>query len=291
MDWTEEDDVTGTGKLPGIREISDNYYEVSDAAGLDAWAEIARNNLTARCILADDINYGTEKECIPIGTYDNPYTGTFDGNGKTLRNINISTSSGNYIGLFGYIGNNGTVKNLNVRSIVITSGNGNVNYIGGISGGNNGGTIAGCTIADATITSAAIIGGVVGFNRNNSYITACSFQGIIDGGSIVSSVGGVAGDNMGTVTSCWASCDFTNASGSQIGGVASSNWESIIACYWQSDNVSNGVANSMGNSETIKIGEDIGWAEAVIAMNEKLEDWKWKYESSNDYPTIVRVSI
>ena len=47
----------------------------------------------------------------------------------------------------------------------------------------------------------------------------------------------------------------------------------------------------MGNSETIKIGDDIGWAEAVIAMNEKVEDWKWKYESSNDYPTIVRVSI
>ena len=117
---------------------------------------------------------------------------------------------------------------------------------------------------------------------------------IIHSGKVVKgnmASGGIVADNMGTVTSCWASCDFTNASGSQIGGVASSNWESIIACYWQSDNVSNGVANFMGNSETIKIGEDIGWAEAVIAMNEKLEDWKWKYESSNDYPTIVRVSI
>ena len=289
MEWEQGDDVTGTGKLPGIREISDNYYEVSDAAGLDAWAEIARDNLTARCILADDINYGTEKEWIPIGTYDNPYTGTF-GNGKTLSNINISTSSGDYIGLFGCIGDNGTVKNLNVRRIEITSKNNN--YIGVIAGGNKG-TIAGCTIAEATITSATYnyIGGVVGWNMNRSNITACSFLGTIDGGSVLPRVGGVVGDTMGTVTSCWASCNFENVSGEAIGGVASSNMGSIIACYWQSDAVSNGVgANSTGDSETIKIGEDGSWADAVTAMNGKLQDWKWKY-ATNEYPTIVRVSI
>ena len=184
MDWKQGSSATGTGKLPGIREISDNYYEVSDAAGLDAWAEIARNNLAASCILASDITYDTKKEWEPIGTYDNPYTGTFDGNGKTLSNINISTSSGDYIGLFGCIGDNGTVKNLNVREIEITSKNNN--YIGVIAGGNKG-TIAGCTIEEATVTSAAsVIGGVVGWNMNRSNITACSFQGTIDGEGSVS---------------------------------------------------------------------------------------------------------
>ena len=75
--------------------------------------------------------------------------------------------------------------------------------------------------------------------------------------------------------------------------MASSNWESIIACYWQSDTVSYGVGDDfLSNiSKTTQIGKDGDWADAVTDMNGELKDWKWKYESGNGYPTIVRVSI
>lgn len=263
-----------------------NCIEVSNAAGLDAWAEIARDNPDASCILLADITYDTNKEWKPIGTFAKPYTGTFDGNGKTISNISINAADCG--GLFGYIGNNGTVKDLNVKDINITGGN-SAAYVGVIAGCNDGGTIAGCTVETAKITADdGVIGGIVGQNLNDSTMMACSFQGNINSDWIT---GGVVGQNYGTVISCWASCVFEDTFSGDVGGVAGHNYNSIVACYWKSDAVSDGVGDYLGSDyETTQIGEDGSWADAVTAMNGKLQDWKWKY-ATNEYPTIVRVSI
>lgn len=81
---------TGTVSIimPGIREAGANQYEVWDAAGLDVWADLVRRgNGNAGCKLLADITYDSPKEWEPIGNYYLHYSGTFDGNGKTISNI------------------------------------------------------------------------------------------------------------------------------------------------------------------------------------------------------------
>ena len=85
----------------------------------------------------------TFEEWTPIGSESNRYTGTFDGNGKTISGIYINTDEDNQ-GLFGCIGDinksgTGTVKNLGIEDSWISGGD----NVGGIAGYTAGFTVCG----------------------------------------------------------------------------------------------------------------------------------------------------
>ena len=151
------------------------------------------------------------QEWTPIGTNDKkPFTGIFDGNGKTISGLSISASTSTYTGLFGAFA--GDVKNLYVSGKVSTG-----MAAGGIAGINSG-KITNCYfIGDVILTSSGIAyaGGITGMNIEK--IDSCYSTGKVtvskgNGDYIQEYAGGIAGQNMGTISKCYALNEEISAS-------------------------------------------------------------------------------
>lgn len=221
-------------KDKGYTDDGQGNYIVTTAEGLKAVADIANNgNLGINITLTENINL-TDMEWTPIGTnYNNAYTGIFDGNGKTITGLTV-TGSDQYAGLFGRIGSGGTVKNVVLEGVQITSDNslGSVGSVAGYSYGN----IEYCSVSGSvSVSGISDVGGVVGYQVGGS-ITGCSSSATVKG---TQRAGGVAGaTNSGAIlTACYATGSVTLVSNNDIGtyfagGVVGSNGGSCIqACY------------------------------------------------------------
>lgn len=88
-DWADGGGEEGAAEDLGYTISTDgkNYY-VYTAKGLLAWNEAVQKDMSLNCTLAADITLPTvaegESNWTPVGTYSNPYTGTFDGGGHTI---------------------------------------------------------------------------------------------------------------------------------------------------------------------------------------------------------------
>ena len=196
--------------------------------------EVNSGNTDINIILDKDIDL-TNTKWTPIGTdYRNSYTGTFDGDNHTISGL-IVTGSDEYAGLFGYIGSGGTVKNVKLENVRITSDY-QYAYVGGVAG-NNDGAIENCSVSGSVSGNSTYnsVGGVVGYQWGGS-ITGCSSSATVQG---TGSVGGVVGQtNSGaTLTACYSTENVTlESNGSDnyyAGGVVGSNGASctLTACY------------------------------------------------------------
>ena len=209
-------------------------YTVTTSKQLMDWAEeVRKGNRSLDCTLAADITL--TEPWTPVGTdYQNPYTGTFDGKGHTIRGLTV-TGSNEYAGLFGYIGSGGTVKNVKLVNVQITSDH-QYAYAGGVAGMNDG-TIENCSVSGSVSGNSTYnsVGGVVGSQWGGS-ITRCSSSATVKG---TGGVGGVVGQtNYGAkLTACYATDNVTLVSNGSdnyyAGGVVGSNGGSstLIACY------------------------------------------------------------
>ena len=208
-------------------------YEVYNADGLLAWNKAVQGNLSLNCTLTDDINL-TGKEWTPIGDYDNRYTGTFDGGDHTITGLTVTTSD-QYAGLFGCIGSGGTVKDVTLEGVQITTTR-NVGAVGGVAGYSYG-NIENCSVSGSVSGSGmnGFAGGVVGY-QSGGFLTGCSSSATVNAGNIA---GGVAGctDRGATLTACYATGDVPlesiNSGSSFAGGVVgdNTNRSTVIACY------------------------------------------------------------
>ena len=208
-------------------------YTVTTSEQLMDWAEEVRNgNYSLDCTLAADITL--TGNWTPVGiSFTNSYTGTFDGNNHTIRGLTVKGSD-EYAGLFGYIGSGGTVKNVKLADVQITSDY-QYAYVGGVAG-NNDGAIENCSVSGSVSGNSTYnsVGGVVGYQLGGS-ITGCSSSATVQG---TGSVGGVAGQtNSGaTLTACYSTGNVTlesnNSDNNYAGGVVGSNsFSTLIACY------------------------------------------------------------
>lgn len=153
------------------------------------------------------------------------YIGTFDGQGLTISGLYINTTS-NTRGLFGYVGEGGTVTNLIVKGTVVSSGSA-VYGDGGIVG-DKAGTVSNC-VSDVAVKSGYNVGGVVGWNRDTGIITNCTNNGTITGTSNDVFVGGVVGTNCGTVQNC--TNNGTVETATYAGGVVGVNFGTVSGSY------------------------------------------------------------
>lgn len=224
-------------KDKGYTDEGNGNYTVTTAKGLKAVADIANNsNLGINITLDKDINL-TGTTWTPIGIDNkNQYTGTFNGGNHTISGLTV-TGSDQYAGLFGYIGKDGTVKNVKLEKVQITSDD-QYAYVGGVAGYSRGniencsvsGSVSGNRNSDGTDNC---VGGVVGQQFDGS-ITGCSSSTIVEG---MGGVGGVAGKTANaTLTACYATEDVTvertPTNNTYAGGVVGSNFSStLIACY------------------------------------------------------------
>lgn len=236
-DWQAGEEYTYTVSLaaakdPGYTVSEDGrIYNVTSADGLKNVAELVNGGKTDINITLDKNIDLTGKEWTPIGTdYNNAYTGTFDGGGKTITGLTV-TGSNKYAGLFGDIGSGGTVKNVVLEGVQITSDNSS-GYAGGVAG-DSWGTIENCSVS-GSVSGTTFAGGVVGSQWGGS-ITGCNSSATVKG---VIFAGGIAGEtNSGaSLTGCYATDDVTvendGTNNSHAGGVVGYNGGgTLTACY------------------------------------------------------------
>ena len=196
---------------PGYR-VEDGTYFVTNATGLIAWAAHVRaGNWNTNCTLEADIELTGSWE--PIGTAQTPYTGTFDGNDKTISGLTIDSSS-QYVGMFGYL--KGEVTKLNLANVNITSSWSDNPY--------------------------AAVGAVAGYITSSSSITGCSVSGSITSEGANSNAGGLVGQNYGTISNCQVK-DLTikgPSSNGRLGGVVGSNSKTVEDCHVENLTITNG---------------------------------------------------
>ena len=216
---------------PGYTEVSEGNYTVNNEKGLKNLAELVNNGATdINITLNTDLNL-TNMEWTPIGTSSSSYTGTFDGGNHTITGLTV-TGSYKYAGLFGDIDENGTVKNVVLEGVQITSDNSS-GYAGGVAGNSFGGTIENCSVS-GSVSGSFSVGGVVGSQWGGS-ITGCNSSATVKG---VIFAGGIAGEtNSGaSLTGCYATGDVTvendGTNNSHAGGVVGYNGGgTLTACY------------------------------------------------------------
>ena len=188
-------------------------FKVKTATGLIAWANYVRaGNWDTNCTLEADIELTGSWE--PIGTAQTPYTGTFDGNGKTITGLTIN-SSNQYVGMFGYL--KGEVTKLNLANVNITSSWSDNPY-------------------------AAAVGAVAGYITSSSTINGCSVSGSITINGANSNAGGLAGQNYGSISNCWVNGLTIKgpSSNGKLGGVVGSNSKTIEDCHVENLIITNG---------------------------------------------------
>ena len=135
------------------------------------------------------------------------FTGSFDGDGYVISNINIDAGSGTlstyYLGLFGKLGSGAQVLNLNVNDVTIKSGY-DTRYVGGLCGYNEGGDIFNCS-TDGTVTGKDVnvsLGGLCGYNSGTISVSSSSVD--LTSGPSSFDTGGLCGTNDGSISDCYA---------------------------------------------------------------------------------------
>ena len=326
-DWQAGGEYTYTVSLaaakdPGYTIEGNGSYTVTSADGLINVAELVNGGKTdINITLGKNIDL-TGKGWTPIGTnYEKRYKGTFDGRGHTIKGLTVTTND-QFVGLFGYLDKAGTVKNVVMEGIQITSNHvlmsGNTGGVVGYSWG----TIENCSVS-GSVSGTNCVGGVVGSQKAGSII-GCSSSAIVKGTRYV---GGVAGEKWGTMTACYATGNVTleidspkNLSGGglvgfnggssvlacyatgnvtstgsstgnvHIGGFLGDNYTTVTACYWK-NNHEQGIGYNNKVTEATKVdGTDVTWQKAVDAMNRALQNVgsEWRYELKGALPTLKK---
>lgn len=326
-DWQAGGEYTYTVSLAAAKDLgytieSNGSYTVTSADGLMNIAELVNGGKSDINITLDtDIDL-TGKDWTPIGTdYDNSYKGTFDGGGHTITGLTFTTND-EYAGLFGWLNRAGTVKNVVMEGVQITSNqiyggsiggvvgsgwgtiencsvSGSVSgtvYVGGVVGVQIGGSITGCS-SSATVKGTVDVGGVAGQTNSSATLTACYATGnvIIEMAPKKNIAGGgLVGMNAGSsLLACYATGNVTSTGSStgyvHIGGFLGNNYANVMtACYWK-NNHEQGIGYNNKVTEATKVdGTGVTWKNAVDAMNTALQNAgsEWRYELKGALPTL-----
>ena len=274
--------------------MKENVYEISNAGQLYWFAGLVNGtldgvkqnklanavltaNITVNENLLDSLQYDAEGNVsngsdfiswTPIadwmGNRTTQYSGTFDGNNKTVSGLYFNGDS-TCIGLFGSSESDGNIKNVGVVDSYF-KGN---DHVGGVCG-NNAGTITNCYNAGnlTAIESGATIGGICGYN-NGGTVTNCYNTGTVTATGSVASVGGVCGCSTELISNCYNIGTVTAASSDvDISGICGYNFGPVKNCYYLADTedenggkttaqfVSGEVAYLLSQGCTVGEGED-----------------------------------
>ena len=325
-DWQAGGEYTYTVSLAAAKDLgytieSNGSYTVYNADGLMNIAKLVNGGKSdINITLTADIDL-TGKDWTPIGTdYDNSYKGTFDGGGHTITGLTFTTND-EYAGLFGWLNRAGTVKNVVMEGVQITSNqiyggsiggvvgsgwgtiencsvSGSVSgtvYVGGVVGVQIGGSITGCS-SSATVKGTVDVGGVAGQTNSSATLTACYATGnvIIEMDTKKNIAGGsLVGMNAGSsLLACYATGNVTSTGSStgymHIGGFLGNNYTTVTAGYWK-NNHEQGIGYNKKSTEATKVdGTGVTWKNAVDAMNTALQNAgsKWRYELNGALPTL-----
>ena len=254
VETTDKYDIDDDGEKETVYEIS-NAGQLYWFAGLvngtlDGVEQntlanaVLTANITVNENLLDSLQYDTEGNVsngsdfitwTPIadwmGNRTTQYSGTFDGNNKTVSGLYFNGDS-TCIGLFGSSESDGNIKNVGVVDSYF-KGN---DHVGGVCG-NNAGTITNCYNAGnlTAIESSATVGGICGYN-NGGTVTNCYNTGTVTATGQIASVGGVCGCSIAPISNCYNIGTVTATSSSaDISGICGYYFGPIKNCYYLAD--------------------------------------------------------
>jgi hypothetical protein len=254
-----------------------------------------RDNLSGRYLLMNDLDSTTAgyeelasptanqgKGWQPVGTsYDDSFTGTFDGQGYEISDLFINRTDKGMkgIGLFGYVDEGGAIKNLGVVNADVTG----FRSVGGLVGSNDG-TVSN-SYSSGNVTGLWFVGGLLGSNYGHWILCEVTVSDSYSSSKVTGegAVGGLVGDNMyGIVSKCYSTGNVSanqypdvgglvgrndrgtvidsHSTGSvtgnsSVGGLVGENDEGIVSNSYSSGNVS-------GNSS---VGGLVGWNRGTVS--------------------------
>ena len=231
VNWTGDVDTIANVNAAITTITMDGDYSILANFGLEIWEirdwydlDAIRNNLSRKYILTNTLasttagyielasetaNQGRGWE--PIGTSDDQFIGSFDGQGYEIKDLFINRPDEDSAGLFGEVGQEGVTKDIGVVNLTVIGNN----YVGGLVGHSDG-TVSN-SYSTGSVTGQEHVGALVGHNGgivNNSYAS-----GSVTGDS---RVGGLVGWNQATLSNSYSICSVTG--NSSVGGLVGDNW-------------------------------------------------------------------
>jgi len=248
-------------------------YLVSNLEQLDA----IRHNLNKHFVQIANLDIGNE-EWEPIGevyaddTPDEPFNGSYDGNGYFIKNVKVDKPLQISVGLFSFVGENGNIKNLEVSNYDLRGNDG----VGAIIGLNNG-VISSSHVFNGKTKGNKYTGGIVGIN-NGTIINCCTQEETLVDGEKIS--GGLVGLNEGEIRNSYSIAEVIN--NDLAGGLFGDNNGEVVASYYDQE-----------KSQIKRPGAKEEKTSQELSDNGLYEDWdfdsKWKMYQSLDglkYPKL-----
>ena len=262
--------ITGNPALITGSGTETDPYQISTADQLKLFRDIVNGaggqtqNRGAYAVLTADIDLNNEP-WTPIGPdRDSAYTGTFDGQGHTVKNLSVTVNvQPGRAGLFGCV-KDGTIRKLTVAGSVSCTAN--QGWCGGIAGYAMDETIENCASL-CTVSCTGIdarVGGIVGlvdYNSSTLIIRDCYNIGNITGNGNTGSsdTGGICGFYMGgKISNCYNVGEITGSGYVSKIAVSAFNNNRPTNCYYLSDTDTdlNGTAKTaaeFANGDVLKL--------------------------------------
>ena len=265
-DGTEVWDGSVAESFAGGKGTKDDPYQIATGSQLAYLGESMKSGTYGEKFqdtyfeLTEDIDLGG-KEWTPIGYTAADlimggheyfvFSGSFDGNGHTIKNLTIGTEtspySGDVCGLFG--ATSGTIEDVVLENVSINyvGGNHSSGYgfrMGGALVGYSMGDIVNCTVigldmkagSDGSYVALNSIGGLVGIQDGGTTVSHSRVSGKIEESTKKGNVGGFVGNISGlNISNCYAKGDVSNCfvGASFLGTDAASNnyYGTVKNCY------------------------------------------------------------
>ncbi len=274
--------ATKNGDVYEIRNAGQLYWFAALVNGDTSQPNITEKDLKAKAKLMNDItvnqnvlnesgglNSGSFIIWRPIGSDFKHFEGTFDGNNHTISGLYYSSTIKCEVGLFGCVANGGVIKNVGVVDSYFKG----IYRIGGLCGYNAFGTISNCYNASTVI-------------------------GELGSASVKLYVGGICGQNDGTITNCYSrgKVDGPSNDNSHVGGLCGfNNYKYITNCYYDSNiytgsavgkNLGDGTDNVEGKTTAQFKSGEVAWL--LNGSTSENPTWHQNIGSGtlDDYPVL-----
>ena len=221
----------GTRRVSQVSEFraGDTYYinDVTDLNALSTFLKNGADTTGVTFILNNDIDMSGVSNFTPIGSATNTFKGDFYGNGHTISNLKVSTSNAN-AGLFGVI-EDSHIQDVCINGVSVSGGSNTGALVGQVTGTS---TIKNISVKGGTVTgSGNNLGGLIGSLSSNSTLTESYTALTVQSSSSISNVGGLIGNNNGTVSKTYTDGEVKASSATNVGGLIGTNSGKVSTSY------------------------------------------------------------
>jgi hypothetical protein len=245
----------------------------------------------------------------PLGTWSlSAFTGSFDGRGHEIRDLYMNRPNESPVGLFGFTGTEGIVKDTRMADVLVTG----YYYTGALVGYNNGIVTDSCSAGNVS-GIVGMVGGLVGKNSgtvSSSYSTA-NTNGVVNAGGLVgdnwdgtvsnsystgsvigfSCAGGlVAYNNRGTISNSYSGGTVTGSE--HIGGLVGRNYDSTADdSFWDTEASGQGTSDGGTGQTTAELRElatllEAGWDICAVTSGSTNSTCIWNIVNGVTYPFL-----